>query len=78
VFFPAALKVLHPETILGGVRKIYDNFYEIISISDSADSPMSLNPLRFITGRPEVLNDFKNCFRKPFGRNLTPVIELEW
>jgi hypothetical protein len=38
---------------------------------------MTFHLLRLVTGRTEVISNLQDCFGQPFGRHVTPVIELK-
>jgi hypothetical protein len=74
---PTFLEPLHPLAISRRAGHVDSDSDQIIPIEDTTVPPMALDLLGFIAGRAKLVDNLQDGCGDPFGRNGTPVIELE-
>jgi hypothetical protein len=63
---PSSLEFAHPLPVLYQIGNVDHQSHKIVAVNDSPVSPMPLNLLSLVTGRPKMIDDFKYSFGEPF------------
>src|SRR4051812_23554384 len=73
---PSPFERFDPQAVSARIGNVNYNLHKIVAVDDAFLPPMSLDLLRFVTCRPEMIHNFQHRFSQPVGWNLCAVVEL--